>query len=404
MGVRKHGNLANYALGNVLKYRTRTLAVVIALIFSTTLLCSIEFIREGIITDVSDSLDEGPDIVLQKIVGGRQVPVPVSWITNTSTTAGVRIATPRVWGYSDVGGGALLTIMGVNATEYGDVIGAIGTNIIGEGRFLNSSDRHRMVIGQGIVDLMATSAIPQQVVVGTVLSLITFDDELIEFEVIGIFESDSKIYSYDMILIDSQSAREVLGYTNDTCTDIAIWTDYGVDLNSVAFRLDTRFGDGRILSRDAIQDSMQKAYNNRGGLIALLWIVTLLSVVILSFTASSAGSEEARREVGLLKALGFDTVDVLEIRMLESITVSILGVSLGISFAIVYDFLLGAPFIAGFILGWGLVLLPGGIPLSISIQTLFTIYTVGLMPILVATVIPAWRNAITEPDIVLRGV
>jgi len=127
-------------------------------------------------------------------------------------------------------------------------------------------------------------------------------------------------------------------------------------------------------------------------------------VVILAFTASSAGSEEARREVGLLKALGFDTVDVLEIRMLEAITLSLLGVSLGISFSIIFDFILGAPLLAGYILGWGLVLLPGGIPLAISLSTIFTVYAVGLVPILVASVIPSWRNAITEPDIVLRGV
>ncbi len=404
MGVRKHNNLADYALGNVLKYRTRSLALVLALIISTTLLCSVEFIREGVVLDVENSLEEGPDIILQKIIGGRQVPIPISWIENASETTGVRLATPRVWGYSDVGGGALLTIMGVNATEYGNATGSTGTNIIGDGRFLNCSDYHKMIIGQGIVDLMATSAIPQQVQIGTKLSLITYDGNLIEFEVVGIFDSASKIYSYDMILTDSQSAREVLGFENSTCTDIAVWTDYGSDLNSVAFRLDTRFPDGRILSRDAISDSMLKAYTGRAGFTALLWVIVLMGVFILAFAASSAGSEEARREVGLLKALGFDTIDVLEIRMLESMTLSLLGVSLGISFAIIYDFVFGAPLVAGFILGWSLVLLPGGIPLAISLQVLFTVYAVGVVPILVATVVPAWRNAITEPDIVLRGV
>jgi lipoprotein-releasing system permease protein len=129
-----------------------------------------------------------------------------------------------------------------------------------------------------------------------------------------------------------------------------------------------------------------------------------MAVVLIAFTASSAISEEARREVGLLKALGFDTVDILEIRMLESISLSLLGVSLGISFAIFYDFILGGPLIAGYLLGWNLNLLPGGIPLTISFSTIFTIYAVGLVPILVASVVPSWKNAITEPDIVLRGV
>lgn len=404
MGARKHSNLASYALGNVLKYRTRSVAIILALFISTSILCSVEFIREGVVTDVSSSVDEGPDIVLQKLVGGRQTPIPDSWMGNVTNTTGVRAATPRVWGYSDVGSGSLLTIMGVNATEYGSMTGAVGTDILDAGRFLNETDSRKMIVGKGIVDMMAASAMPLHVQVGTYLSLITYDDELIEFEVIGIFNSNSKIYSYDMILTDLGSARVVLGYENSTFTDIAIWTNFRSDLNSVAFRLDTKIAEARVLTSDAIRDSILKAYTGRAGVTALLWLVVLLGVVILAFTASSAGSEEARREVGLLKALGFDTVDVLEIRMLEAITLSFLGVSLGISFAIIFDFVLGAPLLAGYILGWGLVLLPGGIPLAISISTLFTVYAVGLIPILVASVIPSWRNAITEPDIVLRGV
>jgi ABC-type lipoprotein release transport system permease subunit len=77
---------------------------------------------------------------------------------------------------------------------------------------------------------------------------------------------------------------------------------------------------------------------------------------------------------------------------------------MGISLAIIYDFYMGAPGLAGYILGWSLVLLNGGIPLVIALPTIFTVYAVALVPILVATVVPAWRNAITEPDIVLRGV
>ena len=404
MGVRKHSNLASYALGNVLKYRTRSVAIIIALFFSTSILCSVEFIREGVVQDISGSLDEGSDIVIQKLVGGRQVPIPTDWVTNVTGTTGVRAATPRVWGYSDVGSGSLLTIMGVNASEYENMIGAVGTEIVGDGRFLNESDRGKMIVGQGIIDLMATSAMPLHVQVGTILSLIAFDGELIEFEVIGVFSSDSKIYSYDMVLTDIISARDVLGYENDTCTDIAVWVTPGADLNSVAFRLDTGIPEARVLTQDAISDSMLKAYGGRAGMAALLWTIVLMAVVLIAFTASGAISEEARREVGLLKALGFDTVDVLEIRMIESITLSLLGVSLGISFAIFYDFILGGPVIAGYLLGWSLNLLPGGIPLTISLSTIFIVYTVGVVPILVAAVIPSWRNAMTEPDIVLRGV
>jgi ABC-type lipoprotein release transport system permease subunit len=242
------------------------------------------------------------------------------------------------------------------------------------------------------------------IIVGSYISLIAQNGSLIEFEVVGIFSSESKIYSYDMIVTDLESAREVLGVQGSTFIDFAIWVNHGTNLNDVAFRIDTQIPETRVLTRDAIGDIMLKTYGGKAGSIALIWTVVLMSVLLLAFTVSSAGSDEARREVGLLKALGFDTIDVLEIRMIESLTLSLLGASLGLSAAIIFDFFLGAPILSGYLLGWNLLLLNGGLPLVISAPTVFIIYAVALVPILVATVVPAWRNAITEPDIVLRGV
>lgn len=404
MGLRKHSNLVSYALGNVLKYRTRSLAIVTALILSTFLLGSAEFIREGVMTDLNASADEGPDLIVQKLWGGRQAPVPLEWKENLSAIHGVRLATPRVWGYIDVGGGGLLTVMGVNASEYGTIVGTTGTEIMEEGRFLNDTDRYRMVVGEGILDIMRASFAGVSVGIGSALSLIAQNGSLIEFEIIGVFSSNSRIYSNDLILTDLDSARQVLGLEGASCTDYALWAEYGEDLNSVAFRIDTQIADARVLTRDALSDAMLVTYGNRAGVVALLWVVLLMTVILLSFTVSTSGSDEARREVGLLKALGYDTVDVLEIRMFESLTLGMLGASLGVSSAIVFDFILGAPILSGYLLGWSFLLLNGGLPLAISAPTIFTLYVVAIVPLLVATVVPAWRNAITEPDVVLRGV
>jgi ABC-type lipoprotein release transport system permease subunit len=304
-----------------------------------------------------------------------------------------------------VGNGKLMTIMGVNATEYGSILDVVGTEIIGEGRFIEETDTRKIVIGQGIVDIMASAYMPVYIEEGSVIGLIASNGETIDFEVVGIFTSQSKIYSYDMVLTDIASARELFGFVNQsTCTDFAVWIEHGAIVNDVAFRLDTRIPQSRVLTRDAISDISLKTYGDRAGIVALLWVVIILCVVLLAFSVSSAGSEEARREVGLLKALGFDTVDILEVRMFESLTLSLLGASLGISFAIIYDFYLGAPGLAAYMLGCNLVLLNVGLPLEIAYPTIFIVYSVALVPVLVATVIPSWRMAITEPDVVLRGV
>ncbi len=356
MGLQRHSNLASYALGNVLKYRTKSTAVIIALVFSSTILCSAEFIREGLITDITASLEEGPDLVVQRLIGGRQTTVPNQWKDNVSQTAEVSLATTRVWGYTDVGSGTLFTIMGVNATEYGSVVGTTGTDILENGRFLGEQDIGKIFIGKGIVDMMAASAARVTIEVGSSLSLSSYNGSLIEFEIIGIFNTASNVFSYDMIITDLNSARRLLGVDNSSCTDIAIWANQAAYLSDIAFRLDTTLAEARVLTRDAISDTMQKTYGERTGVIALLWAVMLATVVLLAFTVSSAGSDETRREVGLLKTLGFDTVDILEVRMVESVILGTLGASLGISVAIIFDFILGAPILSGFLLGWNVLI------------------------------------------------
>jgi len=391
-------------MGNLSKYRIRTVTVLLALTISSMMVCSVQFIVDGVSMDVQLSLDEGPDILVQRLQAGRQATVPLSWVENVSKAAGVRLATPRVWGYVDVGAGHLFTVMGVNVTEYQSVYGVAGTDIVSGGRFLNSSDRRRIVIGQGIVDMMAVSGARVQVGVGSRISLISYDGQLLEFEIVGVFDTQSKIFSYDLIITDLYSARELFGLDNQSCTDIAVWTELDRDLDSVAFRLDSMIPEARVLTRDAMRDLSLQVYGGRSGIILLLWSVLVTTVVLLVFTVWSAGSDEARREVGLLKALGFDTIDVLEVRMFEGLVLSLLGASTGISAAIVFDFVLGAPLVSGYILGWSLLLLNGGIPLAITPMSIFTVYAVSVVPILVAIVVPAWRNAITEPDIVLRGL
>jgi ABC-type lipoprotein release transport system permease subunit len=404
MGLRRHVNLADYAIGNVFKYRTKSIAIISILVISSGLLGSLEFIREGVAQDVIASMNEGPDLIVQKLEGGRQLAVPTDWRTNISQIAGTRLVSHRVWGYVSIGNGQLLTVMGINASEYSSVPGMAGTEIVGEGRFMERNDSKKMVVGEGIIDLMRGAAHPVEVGVGSRIQLIAYDNSLVEFEIVGVFASESKIFSYDLIVTDDDSARELLGIAEGECTDIVVWVDYGTIVDAVALVIDTDFPDARVLTGQGIADTSLRTYLGRSGIVALMWAILVLAVVMTSITASGIGSEEARREVGLLKALGFDTASVLEVRLIESLAISILGGSLGISLAIVYDFVFQAPLLSGFILGWSLALINGGIPLVISAQTIFMIYTVSIVPVLVATVVPAWRNAITDPDIVLRGV
>jgi len=97
-------------------------------------------------------------------------------------------------------------------------------------------------------------------------------------------------------------------------------------------------------------------------------------------------------------------MDVLEIRIIEYTLTGFIASTIGIFGAIIYDFYLGAPVLADFMLGWSVVFPPFILPLKINLDILIVAYGLGIIPLLIAVVVPAWSNAITEPEEVLRGL
>jgi ABC-type lipoprotein release transport system permease subunit len=124
---------------------------------------------------------------------------------------------------------------------------------------------------------------------------------------------------------------------------------------------------------------------------------------MVAWNQASAVSSESRREVGILKSLGFSTLDVLEIRLVESIILGIVSASISVFTAIVYDLYLGAPIIRDFMLGWASVYPSFPLPILVNLSSVSILYAVALFPLLVGSLIPAWKSAITEPDIAMRG-
>lgn len=395
MGLQKHRNLWAYAFGNLFVYKTRTLTVLLCFVVVIGALCSIEFLREGITQDIEASMAFVPDITVQRLQGGRQVPLTETDLQQIWGITGVATAAPRVWGFLTAAN-LLFTMMGINVTEYPLDVQVLNLQVRA-GRFLQPNDTQCVVVGEGV----AQSA---QATVGSYFLFYDLDLNEYYFEVVGIFSASSRIYSSDLILTDLESARAFFGLNTTQCTDICVWTALTANPAVVASQILTAVASCRVVTRAQSENALLYAHSSRAGFFLAVWYVLLLAALLGAFSVSSAVSSEARREVGLLKALGFDTLDILEIRLAESTMLGFLAATLGVFAGVVYDFYLGAPFLANFMLGWSQLFPLFTVPASISWVSVFTAYAMAIVPLLIATVLPAWRSAIAEPDEVLRGL
>jgi ABC-type lipoprotein release transport system permease subunit len=129
---------------------------------------------------------------------------------------------------------------------------------------------------------------------------------------------------------------------------------------------------------------------------------TVLAFVIFAWDRASGLSGEERREIGVLKSIGWETSDVLRMKFWEGAILSLTAFFLGYLLAYAHVFYLSAALFEPVLKGWA-VLYPAFRPIpyvdGLQVATLF-FFTV--FPYTVATIVPIWRAAVTDPDAVMR--
>jgi ABC-type lipoprotein release transport system permease subunit len=324
---------------------------------------------------------------------------------------GVSGITERIWGYGNVGN-TLIVIVGVdlgNSATINQTTSLVGRFSINQtsayplesGHFLDAQSNDTIVIGKGVAELLGAS-------VGTQLSILTESNSMKRYRIVGIFNSESGIYSADMILMNLNTARDFFNMPDEKVTDLMVYAS-PVDaaakaaiINVVARQI-AELPNCRVLTKDVLLSAQEKTYGDRSGFFSIVWFVILISVALIAFNQTVVVGHESRFEVGLLKSLGFSTSDVIQVRLVESVVLGTLAGAIGLTFGVLYDSILGAPVLRDFMLGWANLYPSFPVPVFISAQTVLFTFAVTIVPLLFATVIPSWLNATVDPDIAMRG-
>ena len=395
---RRFNNLMNYSLNCITRYKMRTFVILFCLILSVAMLSSVLFIRDGLSRDGQISLKYAPDLTVQGIQNGRQTFIDTKYIPLIEPILGVNTVVDRVWGYGNIGN-TLVVIVGVDPEN--PIIDLNSVYPLESGSFLSPEQNGTVVIGKAIAKLLGAR-------VGNLLSIISESNQIHEYRIIGIFNSESGIHSADTILMMKSDAREFFNIPGDKATDLLIYVDdvdpqfYRTQVNFIA-RETSELPNVRVITKDIIADAQETTYGARSGFFSLVWLFVLIAVIIIAFNQTIVVGHESKFEVGLLKALGFSTTDIIQIRLIEGTVLGFLAGSVGLLIGIIYDTFLNAPILKDFIMGWATLYPEFQVPIMISAQTIFLVYLISIVPLLFAIVIPSWINATVDPDIAMRG-
>jgi ABC-type lipoprotein release transport system permease subunit len=129
----------------------------------------------------------------------------------------------------------------------------------------------------------------------------------------------------------------------------------------------------------------------------------LLAFCILAWDKATGISAEEKREIGILKAVGWDTAEVLALKFWEGLALSLLALLLGLILAWVHVFWLGAGLLTPVLKGWSLLFPPFAVTPYFDLYELSVIAFLTMTPYVASTVVPSWKAAIADPEAMMRS-
>jgi len=140
----------------------------------------------------------------------------------------------------------------------------------------------------------------------------------------------------------------------------------------------------------------------RGGMIIVILAGAFFAFIILAWDKATGLSAEEKREIGILKAIGWETSDILLMKFWEGATVSLSAYLLGVLSAYLHVFLSSAVLFESALKGWSVLYPQFRLTPFINAYQLATLFFLTVIPYTVATIVPSWRSATIDPDSVMR--
>ena len=299
--------LLSFATSAVWRRRGRALGLGLGLALTVTLIAAILFVTESLRAEAVRANAALPDVVVQRLVGGRPTVMSLEDGGKLEGIDSVRAVRPRVWGYLFVP--ALqgnVTIVGVsaNASPLDVAHGSLA-----QGHDLTHAS-HEMVAGARLAHDLGLA-------IGDELQLPSAQRSP-PLRLVGTFSSAVEIYTADVLLCDDDDARALLGLGSSEVTDFALDLANPEEARVVAGTVLARMPQTRVIEKKQLLRVYDLAYGRRAGLLLAASIPALVALFLLAWDRGSGLGPSERKEIAILKAVGFGTRDVLVVKMYES--------------------------------------------------------------------------------------
>ena len=377
--IEKQKYLIDFTLSSLARRKVKNLGLLFIYTAIVFLLASVMLFTHALRRDAAQVLAHSPDVIVQRMVAGRHDLMPASYLDKIGNLRGVQKKEGRLWGYYyDPLRKANYTVM---------VPPANAATMVAPGR---------IAVGAALARGLGLTVNAEMFFQG-------YSGKPFSFTVTNIFPNESELVTADLVLMSEPDFRAFFDYPAGQYTDIALSVANPLELRNIAAKLAGRLPDSRTILREEMLRTYESIFNWREGIVLVLLSGAVLAFAIFALEKASGLSADEKREIGILKAIGWETGDVIRMKFWEGALVSLTAFLLGYVGAYLHVFRFSSALFEPVLKGWS-VLYPRFelVPVVDGFQ-IATLFFFTVFPYAMATIVPIWRAAITDPDSVMRG-
>ena len=375
IAIERHRHILDFTLSSLLRRKRKNGALLLVYILVVFILASVLFFSHALQREAALVLKDAPEIVVQRTLTGRYQPIPVVWGDRIGRINGVVSVRPRLWGY-----------------HYDTIHRANYTLMVPSGN----------APGPGSIDLGSGISRTHGANPGDMIAFAGHDGVPRMFTVRNILASESQLLTGDLILLSEKDYRDFSGIAADLATDLTLRVRNPREYATIAEKITRMYPDTRPIMRSEILRTYDAVFGWRSGLMIVIFSAAMLAFVIFAWDKATGLSAEERKEIGILKAIGWETSDILLMKFWEGTTISLTAFLAGTILAYAHVFFTSSALFAPVLKGWSTLYPSFRLTPFIDFGQVVTLFFLTVVPYTITTIVPSWRAATIDPDAVMR--
>jgi len=238
--LNRHRNIIDFALSSLLRRKMKNFSLLAVYTLIIFVIASLLFFVHALKREAALLLSDAPDMVVQRLMAGRNDLIPDSYAEKIRSIPGVRTVTPRLWGY-----------------YYDPVFGANYTLMVPP----------KPTVEPGSILVGAEVSLNQRVRVGDMVALRTSVHTPLLLTVKGIYPSASNLVAADLIIMSAEDFQAMFNLPKAHATDLAVAVANPRELATVAAKIVEEFPDTRPILKSEMLRTYDSIFDWRGGMI-----------------------------------------------------------------------------------------------------------------------------------------